>query len=240
MTNALVPVDQIERMASAVASSGLFGVKTPQQAMALMLVAQAEGLHPAIAARDYHIVQGRPALKADAMLARFQASGGRVQWREMTESRVCAEFSHPQGGTIEIDWTIDMAKRAGLTKNLTWTQYPRAMLRARCVSEGIRTVYPGVVVGTYTPEEIQDAAPQSAPPAPALPPAEPVTFESVMQQIDNARTIDDLNALRNQIRQLDADIRAEATDAAKQRAAQIRATAEATDVQPHGGNDDPI
>ena len=240
MTNALVPVDQIERMAAAVASSGLFGVKTPQQAMALMLVAQAEGLHPAIAARDYHIVQGRPALKADAMLARFQASGGRVQWREMTESRVCAEFSHPQGGTIEIDWTIEMAKRAGLTKNPTWTQYPRAMLRARCVSEGIRTVYPGVVVGTYTPEEIQDAAPQASPHPQALPPAEPVSFDSVMQQIDDARTIEDLNALRNQIRQLDPDIRAEATDAAKQRAAQIRAVSEATDVQPQGGRDDPI
>ena len=240
MTNALVPVDQIERMASAVASSGLFGVKTPQQAMALMLVAQAEGLHPAIAARDYHIVQGRPALKADAMLARFQASGGRVQWREMTEYRVCAEFSHPQGGTIEIDWTIEMAKRAGLTKNPTWTQYPRAMLRARCVSEGIRTVYPGVVVGTYTPEEIQDAAPQAAPQPQALPPAEPVSFDSVMQQIDDARTVEDLNALRNRIRQLDPDIRAEATDAAKQRAAQIRAVSEATDVQPQGGRDDPI
>ena len=29
------------------------------------------------------------------------------------------------------------------------------MLRARCVSEGIRSVYPGCVVGVYTPEEIQ-------------------------------------------------------------------------------------
>ena len=33
------------------------------------------------------------------------------------------------------------------------------MLRARCVSEGIRSVYPGCVVGVYTPEEIQDFKP---------------------------------------------------------------------------------
>ena len=77
---ALVPVDQIERMAISVAKSGLFGVKNPDQAMALMLIAQAEGLHPAIAARDYHIINGRPALRADAMLARFQNAGGRVEW----------------------------------------------------------------------------------------------------------------------------------------------------------------
>jgi hypothetical protein len=30
------------------------------------------------------------------------------------------------------------------------------MLRARCISEGIRAVYPGCVVGVYTPEEVQD------------------------------------------------------------------------------------
>ena len=237
-TTALVPVDQVERMAIAVAKSGLFGVKTPDQAMALMLIAQAEGLHPAIAARDYHIIQGRPALKADAMLARFQTAGGRVKWLSMTDQRVAGEFSHPQGGSVEIEWTIDMAKRAGLTKNPTWTQYPRAMLRARCISEGIRTVFPGVVVGTYTPEEVEDmpAAPQAAAASRAEP--EPVVevlpFGEVMRRIDAARTVDDLNALKPFIRELDRDGRAEATDAAKERAAQIRAEAQpsVTDEEP--------
>ena len=38
------------------------------------------------------------------------------------------------------------------------------MLRARVISEGIRTVYPGVAVGIYTPEEVNDfdAAPVKA------------------------------------------------------------------------------
>jgi hypothetical protein len=30
------------------------------------------------------------------------------------------------------------------------------MLRSRCISEGIRAVYPGCVVGTYSVEEVQD------------------------------------------------------------------------------------
>ena len=68
--NALVPYNDIERMGSAIAKSGLFGIKTPEQAIALMLIAQAEGMHPAIAARDYHVISNRPTLKADAMLAR--------------------------------------------------------------------------------------------------------------------------------------------------------------------------
>ncbi|MGH8258688.1 MAG: hypothetical protein ACREUG_03250, partial [Steroidobacteraceae bacterium] len=125
----------------------------------LMLIAHAEGLHPAIAARDYHIIQGRPALKADAMLARFHVQGGRVEWLEYTDKRVAATFSHPQGGTVEVDWTMDRARQAGLAGKDTWKAYPRQMLRARVVSEGIRTVFPGVVVGVYTPDEVQDFEP---------------------------------------------------------------------------------
>lgn len=152
----IVPMGEIERMASAIAKSGLFGIKTVEQAAALMLIAQAEGMHPAIAARDFHVIQGRPALKADAMLARFQAAGGRVNWTSYTDKCVEAQFSHPQGGSVTIGWTIEQAKQAGLTGKDVWRQYPRAMLRARVISEGIRTVYPGVAVGVYTPEEVAD------------------------------------------------------------------------------------
>ena len=120
----LITVDQIQTMANAVVKSQLFGMKTVEQATALMLIAQAEGYHPALAARDYHIIQGRPTLKAETMMARFQQQGGKVEWKTLTDKEV---------------------------KN-----YPRAMLRARVVSEGIRTVFPGVVLGVYTPEEVQD------------------------------------------------------------------------------------
>lgn len=238
---ALVPVDQVERMAIAVAKSGLFGVKTPDQAMALMLIAQAEGLHPAIAARDYHVINGRPTLKADAMLARFQTAGGSVRWGEYTDQRVVGTFSHPQGGSVEVAWTVDMATAAGLTKNPTWRSYPRQMLRARCVSEGIRTVFPGVVVGTYTPEEAEDEPARFTPvPAPTQPADEVLTFAQVMAKIDAARTIDELNALKPAIRGLDRDVRAEATDAAKVRAGQIRSQ-DVTDIEPTEASDaDPI
>ena len=155
----IVPYQDIEKMASAVAASKLFGVKNPNEAIALMLVAQAEGLHPATAARDYHVIQGRPALKADAMLARFQQAGGSVQWKEYTDDKVTGVFSHPQGGTLELSWTLAQAKAIGIANKENWRNYPRAMLRARVISEGIRSVYPGCVVGVYTPEEVQDFEP---------------------------------------------------------------------------------
>lgn len=164
-STALTPLGDMDRMADAIARSGLFGMKTKDQALALMIVAQAENRHPGSVATEYHIIQNRPALKADAMLARFQQAGGVVEWQEYTDTKVGGLFSHPQSSPkpVLIEWTFAMATKAGLTGKDNWKNYPRAMLRARVVSEGVRTVYPAVCVGVYTPEEVQDFEPAQAP-----------------------------------------------------------------------------
>ena len=141
----LVPVGDMQTMAGALAKSGLFGVKTADQALALMIVAQAEGRHPGSVASDYHIIQGRASLKSDAMLARFQQAGGKVEWHDHTDQKVSATFSHPQGGSLRIDWDMARAKAAGLGSKDNWRQYPRQMLRARVISEGVRAVFPAVL-----------------------------------------------------------------------------------------------
>jgi hypothetical protein len=156
----IVPLADIQKMAEVAATSKMFGFKNPQEAMAIMLLCQAENLHPAIAMRDFHVIQGRPALKADAMLARFQQAGGKVEWKVYTDAEVTGVFSHPQGGSLEVTWTLAQAKSIGIAGKDNWKNYPRAMLRARCLSEGIRAVYPGCVVGVYTPEEVQDFEPR--------------------------------------------------------------------------------
>ena len=156
----IVPLADIQKMAEVAATSKMFGFKNPQEAMAIMLLCQAENLHPAIAMRDFHVIQGRPALKADAMLARFQQAGGKVEWKVYTDAEVTGVFSHPQGGSLEVTWTLSQAKSIGIAGKDNWKNYPRAMLRARCLSEGIRAVYPGCVVGVYTPEEVQDFEPR--------------------------------------------------------------------------------
>jgi hypothetical protein len=154
---ARIPVHDIRTMAEAVAKSGLFGVKNTDQAMALMLVAQAEGLHPAIAARDYNIIDGKPSKTAEAMQREFQKSGGIIQWNELTDERASATFSHPQSPSpVTIEWDMARAKQAELTGKHNWKKYPRAMLRARVVSEGVRSVFPGATSGMYTPEEVRD------------------------------------------------------------------------------------
>lgn len=163
MSQIAIPINEIERMADIISKANFFGYANLEQAATLMLIAQAEGRHPASAAKEYHIIKGKPALKADAMLARFQQAGGSIQWGERTDQKVSAKFSHPQGGEVDICWTIEDGKRAGLTSNDNWRKYPRQMLSARVISEGVRATYPSVVSGLYTPEEVQDFTPAPAP-----------------------------------------------------------------------------
>lgn len=156
----LMPFDQKLQLAKAFADSKLFGMTDPNQVLALMAICESEGIHPAKAVQEYHIIQGRPALKADAMMARFQAAGGKVNWEVYTDERVTGSFSHPNGGSLSVTWTIEQARSIGLVKpGSGWQKFPRAMLRSRCISEGIRSVYPGSVTGFYSPEEVQDFEP---------------------------------------------------------------------------------
>lgn len=151
-------VSDIERMARAISGSKLFGISSPEQALALCLIAQSEGRHPASAAQDYHIIQGKPSKKADAMLRDFLSAGGKVEWHTLDDTVADATFSHPAGGAARITWDMPRAKKAQLSTPM-WTKYPRQMLRSRVVSEGVRTVFPMATSGMYVPEEVQDFSP---------------------------------------------------------------------------------
>ena len=161
----MVPLEQIGMMAKAVSDSGLFGIKSEAAAFSLMCIAQADGIPPIKAAVQYHIIDGKPSLKSEAMLARFQASGGSIRWKERTPQRCTLWLEHPKAGEIEVTWDIERAKAAGLAGRTTWKAYPAQMMSARCISEGIRALYPACVGGFYTPEEVRDFdAPPPAPP----------------------------------------------------------------------------
>ena len=163
-------VHDLNFMAEMAGRSGLIkGVNTPQAAFTLMLVCQARNEHPGNAIMRYHIIEGMPSMKAEAMLAEFQARGGRLSWVENSDDVVEAEFSHPKLHPKPVRVRAEMAKLKesgvayGWNKRTnkeelkdTYRKYPGAMLRARVVSQGVKMIDPGAILGTYTPEEISD------------------------------------------------------------------------------------
>jgi hypothetical protein len=121
-----------------------------------MAISQAEGLHPALAARDFDVIQGRPAKKAEAMLRDFLRGGGRVEWHALSDTIADATFSHPAGGSVRIHWDIERANKAALSGKDNWKKFPRQMLRSRTVSEGVRTVWPMATSGMLELGEAAD------------------------------------------------------------------------------------
>jgi len=150
-----MPLQDMQTLAVAIAKSGLFGIRTPEQALVLMAIAQAEGRHAVEAARDYDIINNRPAKKAEAMLRDFIQAGGKVQWHSLTDELADATFTHPQTGEVRIDWDMKRAQTAFGKKDM-YTKFPRQMLRSRVVSEGVRTLWPLATSGMYVPEEQAD------------------------------------------------------------------------------------
>jgi hypothetical protein len=182
--------DQLVRMSKSLAASGLFGVKDPDQALSLLLLGQAEGKNPVIMLRDYHVINGRPAKSAEAMQRDFQASGGSIEWVELTDARACAIFTHPLAPKpLTIDWDIPRAKQAGLASKdgNMYTKYARAMLRSRCISEGVRSTAPQATGGSYTPEEVRQIEREA--------PVEAIGIEAAVEQATHGLSEDELDAL---------------------------------------------
>jgi len=153
--------DEMREFAAAAVKSKFYGFDNADQMLPLMIIAQSEGRSFASVVQEYSVIQGRPALRAEAMLARFQRAGGHIQWTELSDKRCAAIFSHPQCAPVEIDWDLDRARQAQL-KNPMWSRYPRNMLKARVISDGVRTAYPACLGGLYVVEE----AIELEPPAP--------------------------------------------------------------------------
>ena len=163
----------VKTMATEAARSQMFGLTEPQ-AFTLMMISEAEGLHPIRALQRYHVIEGRPAMRADAMQAEFQRRGGRLRWLETTADRCRLEAWHPKHHPEHL--TFDVALKDLFDRGLatTWNRdrkqaevksvyrrFPAQMLRARAISEAVRAIDPGVVVGMYTPEEVGDFSPSS-------------------------------------------------------------------------------
>lgn len=236
----IVPYQELESMAAAIAQSGLFGMKNKEQALALMLVAQAEGQHPATITQDYDIIQGRAARKTHSVLANFQRAGGTVEWHELTDKKAEATFSHKSGGSLRMAWTIEQARAANLTGKDNWKNYPRAMLRARLIAEGVRSVFPAALGGMLVAEEAADLPPSSAHSAPKV--IDPATGD--IKEFSVTEALDEVHAAQTieKLQEVWAKRGSEATaakdrggyraliDAVNQRKAELQQAAEVTDV----------
>ncbi len=157
-TSAIQPRDMGElwKLAGIAASSGLTATKNQEDAFLLMMTGQELGLSVMQSLRAIHVVKGRPVLSADLMAGIVKRSDvcEYLVIKEMEATR-CTITTQRRGDPepTTMTWTMEDANRAGLRGD-NWKKYPQAMLKARCMAQICRAVYPDVVAGLYDPDEL--------------------------------------------------------------------------------------
>jgi hypothetical protein len=156
-------------LAKAVAGTPFAPGMTPQGAFACIMSGAELGMTAMQSLRAYVIVKGKPTLWADAMVAVVLASGLCEEWDTIeTTAERCEIVTRRKGSKREQRrvWTPVEAGRAKLLGSDTWKMYPAQMLRHRCASDLARDVYPDVLLGVYSQEEMRDSAPLRGDPEP--------------------------------------------------------------------------
>lgn len=129
-------------------------VKTPAQAVAIILTGKELGLGPMQSLRSISIIQGKPELAADLQLSLFHRDGGRSKWETLSDTEAVLWLKHPNGDEHTETFSMVDAKRAGISGGQNWQKYPKAMLRSRAITAGLKSVGFEPLTGVYAPGEI--------------------------------------------------------------------------------------
>lgn len=183
-------VDDLARLARVFAASGLFGRNGNQDTQiaecAIRLMAGMEaGFSPFASATGIHIIEGKPAFSSN-LLAQAVRRHPVYDYRVLEQTATACKIQFTANGKPlgVSEFTMEMAKRAGLADKSIWKKYPESMLFSRALTAGMRTHCPDALNGAtaYTAEELGDdgqpveavqvAEVQPAPPAETGPDAE--------------------------------------------------------------------
>ena len=155
-------ITELEQLGMVCADSGFFqDSRDAAKAMVKIAAGQELGLAPIQAMTGIHVIKNRVTLSANLMAALLRKAG--YKWKVVKHDGTVCELQmfDPTGFDLgNTSFSMEDAKRAGLTGSDNWKKYPRNMLFARCISNAARWFAPEVITGCYTPEEMGAGLPE--------------------------------------------------------------------------------
>jgi len=187
-------MDDLARMADMLARSGYFkDAREAAQAGVKVLAGLEMGFGAFASMTGIHLIDGKPSVGAN-LLAQAVKRSGRYNYRVVTHTENECVITFFEGGEKigESSFSMKDAQAAGVAGRGPWKSYPKAMLFARALSQGVRWHCPDVLGGTtaYVPEELGAnvdgdgnvievaRVERPAPERQALPAAEPHAFDA--------------------------------------------------------------
>jgi 5'-3' exonuclease len=148
---------------------------TPQGVLSTVMMGRELGLPAMASLRSIHIIEGRHSLSAQAMVALVLRGGFAEFFEPVSFSDTEATFETQRKGgrnPVRLTHTIEMAQRAwgagqpdtakwdakrlDAWQKSGWGKTPADMLVARATSRLARMVYPDLLAGLYTPDELHE------------------------------------------------------------------------------------
>ena len=153
------------------------------------------GLAPMQSLQNIAVINGKPSVYGDAMMALVQASPVCEDVEEYFEGEgtpnpiaVCVAKRKGRK-PVETRFSVEDAKRAGLWgKGGPWTAYPKRMLQMRARGFALRDAFPDVLKGMISVEEAQDY-PDEAKPVPVAKPANPLDLVAKPVEVVEAEPV---------------------------------------------------
>jgi hypothetical protein len=188
----------------------------PQDILVCVQWGMEMGLAPMQALQNIAVINGKPSVYGDALMALVQASPVCEDIEEFfehegTPNPVAVCVAKRKGRKpVTARFSVEDAKRAGLwAKQGPWTAYPKRMMQMRARGFALRDAFPDVLKGMITAEEAQDYQEEAKPrqvakpanpldmiaPAPMIEQtSNPAVIESVFAHDQEADTVNELVA----------------------------------------------
>jgi len=145
------------RQAEVLIRSGFLpnSLKTPEQVITIMLMGEALGLHPMVALNNINVIQGKPTVSPQLMLALARRSGELQDLKIEDDGKTCAVTVTRRGQSPHTEtFGMDDAQKMQLSSKDNWQKQPKTMRKWRTLSAALRIVFPDIIWGMYTTEEL--------------------------------------------------------------------------------------
>lgn len=154
-----VELSYLQTVGEVLAKSHFFDdAQSTERAVAKILAGQEFGMGALESMRAFHVIDGKVEMSADAQ-ARLVKESAKYDYivLEVTDQVCSIQFYDNDGEIGTSTFTIADAERAGIVKSEgAWKKYPRNMLFARALTNGVAWFCPDAISGgrVYAPGEI--------------------------------------------------------------------------------------
>lgn len=173
------------RAAELIADSGMVPndyIGKPGAVLVAMQMGSEIGLSPMAAIQNIAVINGRPSLWGDAMLAvckshrKFVSCDEKLEGTSIENFRAVVTVQRRDEPAVVRTFSVKDAERAGLWKKAgPWSQYPQRMLIMRARAWALRDSFPDALRGIYSAEEAEDLATADAQVISSRAPEQPAT-----------------------------------------------------------------